>query len=117
MELFVSSPANRAITTAKLIAEEVAYPIEKIEEIQDIYHASARTLLDILNKFDDEYDRIIIFGHNPGFTNLAENLTGEYIGNLPTCGICKVEFQVDSWKEVSFESGMLKYFDYPKNRQ
>lgn len=117
IELFVSSPANRAITTARLMAKEVDYPLDKIVEIPDIYHASARTLLEIVNSFDDKYNRVIIFGHNPGFTDLSENLTGEYLNNVPTCGICKIEFQVDSWKEVGFESGMLKYFDYPKNKQ
>lgn len=98
------------------MANEVGYPAEKIEEIADIYHASARTLLNIVNGFNDDFNKIILFGHNPGFTDLAENLTGEYLGNMPTCGICKIEFQVDSWKEVGFENGMLKYFDYPKNK-
>jgi len=116
IELFVSSPANRAITTARLIAKEVGYPPEKIKEIRDIYHASARSILEIVNGFDAQYDRIIIFGHNPGFTDLTENLTGEYLGNMPTCGICKVEFHVDSWKDVGYESGVLKFFDYPKNK-
>lgn len=116
IQLFVSSPANRAITTARLMAKEIGYPLDKIQEVRDIYHASSRTLLDIVNRFDDKYNKIIIFGHNPGFTDLAENLTGEYLGNMPTCGICKIEFQVDSWMEVGFENGMMKYFDYPKNK-
>jgi len=116
IELFVSSTANRAITTARLMATEMKYPHEKILEIAEIYHASSRTLLNIVNQFDDSLSKIIIFGHNPGFTDLAENLTGEYLGNIPTCGICKVEFQTDSWTEIGFDSGVLKYFDYPKNK-
>jgi len=116
IQLFISSPANRAISTARLMAGEIGYPQDKIQELQDIYHASARTLLDIVNRIQDDYNRVILFGHNPGFTDLAENLTGEYLGNVPTCGICKIEFQVESWNEVGFENGILKYFDYPKNK-
>ena len=114
IQLFVSSSANRAITTSRLMAKEAGYPLDRIEEIREIYHASARTLLELVNDFDDKYNKIIMFGHNPGFTDLTENLTGEYLGNMPTCAICKIEFNVDSWKEVSFESGVLKFFDYPK---
>lgn len=117
IQLVVSSPANRAITTARLMSKEIGYPLEKIKEVKEIYHASSRTLINIVNQFNDEFNRVIIFGHNPGFTDLVEQLTGDYIGNLPTCGICKVEFDIGSWNEVGSESGILRYFDYPKNTE
>jgi phosphohistidine phosphatase len=115
-QLFVSSPAKRAITTARIIAKECGYSSDQIALEEDIYLASYSTLLGIVNGFDDRYDSIIIFGHNPGFTDLVEILTEEDIYNLPTCGICKITFPFDSWELISRGTGTLEYFDYPKNK-
>ena len=115
-ELFVSSPANRAITTARIIADKCGYPVESIYELKDIYLASYTGLIKIVNGINDQFNSAIIFGHNPGFTDLVEVLTEEDIYNLPTCGICKIHFPFDSWKMVSAGTGILEYFDYPKNK-
>jgi phosphohistidine phosphatase len=45
---------------------------------------------------------------------LANVLTGETLGNIPTAGTVKITFNVDSWEEVSPGSGTLEFFDYPK---
>lgn len=114
IELFISSPAKRAITTAKAIAREVKYPPEDIVEMESIYHASVKELLRIVNSLDDSSSRVILFGHNPGFTDFADYLTGSGILNIPTCGICKIVFNIDHWAEVSAHTGYLAYFDFPK---
>ncbi|MNE08833.1 hypothetical protein D3C80_1014920 [compost metagenome] len=56
-----------------------------------------------------------MFGHNPGFTDLFNYLTDNDLINLPTSGIVKVDFDLDSWREVSHGIGVSTYIDYPKN--
>jgi phosphohistidine phosphatase len=113
-ELIISSPALRAKLTAEFICEQLRYDTEKIIFNEEIYEASVRSLLAVINDLPDEYNKVMIFGHNPGFTDLAEHLTKTPIGNIPTCGAVSIEFQVDSWKEVSGETSILKWFIYPK---
>jgi len=113
-DLIISSPAKRAITTARKIAEEIDYPKNKIVEDLNIYEANIKTLLKIVNSIDDENEIVFMFGHNPGFTELLGYLTEANIPNIPTCGIAQIEFENDSWKEVSRETGNLKRFEYPK---
>ncbi len=115
-DLIVSSTANRAQTTAKIIAVELACT-ELIELESKIYEASAEQLLTLINQFDDQYNRIFIVGHNPGFTYLAEQLTDEYFGNLPTCGIVGVRFEFESWSYVSAGTGVNFYYDFPKKHK
>jgi phosphohistidine phosphatase len=111
----ISSPARRAIDTAHLVAAELHYPLSKIEQDQRIYHASVRTLLNVINQIDDKRRTAMIFGHNPGLTELIDYLTGSDIGNLPTSGQGIIDFDLDSWSEVSRSTGTLVHLDFPKN--
>ena len=113
-DLILTSPAKRAKTTAKYIAEKIEYPFEKIVEEKEIYHADVNELLDVIKDIDDSNDTIIMVGHNPGFTDLANYLTTTRIDNIPTTGIFCVEFDVNSWEKIHKESGEFKLFDYPK---
>ncbi len=113
-DLIVTSSAKRALKTARIIAEEIGYPKNKIEEEIKIYEATVPTLLKIINSIPDENRVVFLFGHNPGFTDLLNYLTDGNISNIPTCGIAKIEFDADSWKEISGGTGILKMFEYPK---
>ena len=114
IELIISSPAKRAITTAKLMAKELDYPIDNIVEETAIYEARVRDLLKIINDIDSKFNNVMLFGHNPGFTDLADYLTGAGVLNVPTCGICKISFDIDNWSQVSAHTGNMDYFDFPK---
>lgn len=114
VDLIVSSPANRAVTTARFFAEAIGFSANDIKTDQAIYLASTQDLLAVLNRIDSRHDKVIIFGHNPGFTYLVQYLTGEYV-NMPTCAIARVDFEADSWQEIEADSGSLIAFDYPKN--
>lgn len=115
IDLFVSSPANRAINTARLIAAECDYPLEKIKEVQRLYLPSTRDFLDTISEMEESCGSIILFAHNPGITEVVEYLTTETIGNMPTCGIAKIEFPyASSWQEISGSAGNMVFFDFPK---
>ncbi|MCS6824273.1 MAG: histidine phosphatase family protein [Cytophagaceae bacterium] len=109
-----SSPALRAKRTAEYVAEQLKYDPEKIIFVEDIYDASTRTLLMVVHSLNDEYHNVMLFGHNPSLTYLAEAITKEAIGNIPTAGAVCMEFQIHSWKEVGEGNGNLKWFIYPK---
>ncbi|ACU05275.1 SixA phosphatase family protein [Pedobacter heparinus] len=113
--LIVSSPALRAITTAKHFAQAWKKSAEQIKEEASIYEANVKTLLKVINRFNNRYDYIAIFGHNPGFTDLANYLSDTDIYNIPTCGTVLIEFPFDEWELVSHHTGRLLQFDYPKS--
>lgn len=114
IDMIISSPAKRAITTAKLMAQELDYAIEDIRKEPKIYEAHVRDLLHIVNNLNNDHGSVLMYGHNPGFTDLADYLTGAGILNIPTCGICKITFDFDDWAEVSAHTGKMEYFDFPK---
>lgn len=114
IDLIVTSPAVRALTTARIIAEQINYDEKSIVEDQRIYAAAVTDLLKVVNELPNQYSSVLLFGHNPGFTDFADYLSGAGILNIPTCGICKISFQSNDWSEVSAHTGNLEYFDFPK---
>ena len=116
-DAIISSTANRALKTAKIIAGELEFPLKKIASKKSVYLADVPTLIKVLRKISDKCGRAMLFGHNPGLTMLANFLSNEQVDNIPTCGVFCMEFEVESWKEVAQGSGKMVFFDYPKKYQ
>ena len=111
----ISSPALRAITTAKYFAKELHINVEVIIQEKDIYNALTDTLLEVVNNLDESSNFTALFGHNPGITELINYLSNQEISHLPTCGMALIKFPFDQWKMVSSGTGELVFFDFPKN--
>ncbi len=111
-DTILSSPAIRAKTTAEIIAKKIGFEKE-IVFIKDIYEASATTLHNILTKIEDKKNIVFLFGHNPSLNELAENYI-HFNENIPTCAVVEIEFNCNSWADISAENARLVSFDYPK---
>ncbi len=113
-DLIISSPAQRAKSTTQHIVEQLDFDTDKLLFEEDVYDASVRVLLRIINELPDNCNTVALVGHNPGLTYLSELITGEEIGNIPTFGVVKINFDFDNWNLVSQDSGNLDNFIYPK---
>ena len=113
-DLIVSSPAARAIATARIVADAVGYPVDGIREDERIYEASAAEILEVIRELDDERDRVFLFGHNPGLTDLVNALSEPAIDNLPTSGVVELGLAADRWAEISRATVRRAAFITPK---
>lgn len=116
-DLILTSPAKRALKTAKLLAEEINYPKKEIVENKYIYAADVYELLQIIKNLENDKKEVFLIGHNPGLTLLAETLSGLPVQNIPTCGIFCVEFNTESWADIKEGLGALIFLDFPKKHQ
>lgn len=114
-DAFVSSPAKRAQKTAAYFCEEFGVKKDTIILVDQLYHAAASTIYNVISGLDDEYKTVAVFSHNPGITDFVNNLVPEVrIDNMPTCGIFAVQAPVKSWKEFAAAEKVFISFDYPK---
>lgn len=114
-DLLLSSSANRAVSTCRIVADQIGYPLTSIKTDPKLYHAEPRQLLSVIQSLDNRILCAATFGHNPGLTDAVNKLLNTNISNIPTCGIVKCRFDVTSWQQVHWGSGTLVFFDYPKN--
>ena len=111
--LILSSPAKRAKKTAIAIADKISYPEKKITYREELYEASFNTILIVLKKLDEKYNSVMIFGHNPGLTQLNNHISNHYIDNIPTCGTVALQFN-KKWNELDSNSCTHLFFEHPK---
>ncbi len=113
-DIIISSPAMRAKTTAALLAEQIKYDVKKIHLNEEIYEASARTLLKVINNLKKPWQTVLLVGHNPSLSYVAEYITNEPIGNMSTCGLVEIQFEEDTWEVVSENNGTFNWYEYPE---
>lgn len=112
-DLIVTSTANRAHSTAKLVAEGCNYSGELIPT-DDLYLPTQSHILSTVRDIPEQHSRVVIVGHNPGFGMFAMKF-GDEVDHFPTCAWAHVSFDVEFWGEVT-ESSKSKGLDfwYPK---
>ncbi|MBN2424079.1 MAG: histidine phosphatase family protein [Calditrichaceae bacterium] len=114
-DLIVSSPAHRALSTARIFAEILKYPEHNIRTDLLIYGGSGAEMLEIIRKTNDKLHTVFLFGHNPEITGLAEDLTGKTMESMSTCAILGIEFpRIESWRDVKNRSGVKVLYKYPR---
>jgi phosphohistidine phosphatase len=116
LDLLVSSPAVRALSTAVLVARELKYPHDKIEVEPSIYQADLDTILAIIRELPDAAGSVLLTGHNPTFTDVVNYLSPSPLSSeLPTAAVMCLRFQVDHWAEVAKANAEFYFYDYPRN--
>lgn len=107
-DLILSSSARRAHETAILAAQQIGYPDNEIQTNQNLYFAPARWIMNVLSKLPDDVDNCLYVGHNPGITDLINDL-GVKIDNLPTSSAACFAFNVDAWADISVERAIFRW--------
>ena len=116
-ELVISSPASRALTTAEIFCDILGYPKEQIQQRIEIYEGGVLNLLKVVQQIPENFTTAMLFGHNPMLTEFANLLAGSYIENLATCGVARIDLDIESWKDANPDSGEMIWYDAPKKHQ
>lgn len=111
---WVSSFATRALTTARVFAHHLNYPVEKIAISEAVYETDAGSLLEFLRTAFPASKHLAVFGHNPGLEDLAQSLCPNEIKSLPTCSILQLKLDIKQWSELAPDCATLERFDFPK---
>ena len=113
-DLVISSPANRAAMTARMMAASIDYPLEAIEYDEALYEISTRNLIRVVQRIDDGVNHAMVVGHNPSITGMANYIADRSIDNVPTCGVYCVALDLSSWTDITERCGDLILFDFPR---
>ncbi len=109
-----SSNAKRALTTARLFQESLGVAESRFEVRPELYTFSAEVLRRIILNSGEKQDVLMIFGHNPALTDLANNLGDQFFDNIPTTGLVVLDFQdAASWQDI--ETARTFLYLFPKN--
>ena len=111
--LFWTSVAERASQTALIFAQNLSYPIESIIYKEELYTFDENQLAKVIKSCKNEFDSVILFGHNGAITNFVNKFGDVFIENVPTSGFVSLQFDVDDWSAI--EKGKTLKVIVPKD--
>ncbi len=115
-DLIVASHAARARRTAELVAQALGTKQKEIRTEPALYLASPDDILGVVAALDDSLSCVLLVGHNPGLTELANRLLPDLaLDNLPTSGVVAIDLSTTTWRDAATAGAKLAYYDYPKN--
>ena len=113
-DLIVSSHAVRAFETARMIAKGLSYPRHEIQIERNIYFHDADGLYNLAMALPDDKNVVMLVGHNPAMTQLANMFLDEKLDYLPTTGVVSMGFDTDQWNQIALANKELHFCVFPK---
>ncbi|EDP70047.1 putative phosphohistidine phosphatase, SixA [Flavobacteriales bacterium ALC-1] len=107
-----SSPANRALSTCKIFVGLFGLSENSINVVDELYDFGGENVINFIKNLPNDYNEIMIFGHNHAFTSISNIFGSIYIDNLPTSGLVKLNFNIDNWKDL--KKGTTEFIIIPK---
>lgn len=113
IDAIIASPAERTTRTAEIFADQLKFDSEKVIYKDDLYDGRLQEYLKNINEIEPVNNEVILVGHNPNISYIAEYLSGSDIGDIPTSGIVTIKFENLEWAEIIKKSGILVSYVSP----
>lgn len=112
----VSSTALRALTTAQIMRDSFAMPVEGLLLESQLYLAGSDQILEVMRSFEENWQHVVMFGHNPGMHEFAERILARaHIPKMPTCTAVIMAFPHEFWGLADWNEAQLIGYIMPKS--
>ncbi len=98
--LIVASPATRAVSTARSLAEAFRLGEDRLRTDERLYEGWGGGLRGVLSDLDDAIARVGIVGHNPEVSAAARHFAPQ-IAHVPSGALVALAFDIARWSELS----------------
>ena len=114
-QAIISSPAIRAMQTARIMAGSFSIPENDIHQVPGIYDGVAfEELIRHVNQNALDDETVMVVGHNPDIASMAMRFGGDNFFHFPTAAVAAIIFPVNRWEDITPGSGRTELFVYPK---
>lgn len=114
-DLILASPAVRAHETANLLAVGLDYPLKDIRLESDLYFGTQDLFWSIVFGIPNHLNTVMIVGHNPGMTEIANYFLKEKLDYLPTSALVSISFDTNKWEEINRVNYRVNHLIIPKS--
>jgi phosphohistidine phosphatase len=115
-DLILVSPAERAWSTAEIVADACELDAKQVQCARELYLASPETTWRLLSNKDPSLKHILICGHNPGLSQVASRFGPQpERRNLPTGGLVTALWLNAGWDTLEPETAVSCELEDPEN--
>ena len=112
----VTSSAKRARQTARAFTEAFGLSKSQVIKEKKLYHAGPKTIEKVIQDLPKDWNTVLVFGHNPGFTEAANVMQNDdYLGNVPTAGVVGCVLKTKKWSKWKLSEAKRTAHYYPKD--
>ena len=111
-EMIISSPANRALSTARLVQNELDEV--ELETNDGLYSSSLDDYYDVIANLDAGVHSVLLVGHNFTIEDFADDLIGEEDTVFKTCSLAVISVPDLDWDVIGPGDGELKGLYHPR---
>lgn len=97
-DYILSSSAKRTRETTEKTANAISYK-GSFHYSEKLYEAETSDYIEALSKIPNEYNRVMLVGHNPTHENYTSHLAAQGI-SLSTGALAYFKIPIKSWKEL-----------------
>ncbi len=112
VDVILSSPAIRAMSTAVIVSQYVNYSPDRILIREQLYDSKVEDYLNCIAAIENG-DSILLIGHNNTISDVAQKLSVNKVNDLKTCALITIEFDIKSWKNIFSLKGDLLFELHP----
>jgi phosphohistidine phosphatase len=100
IDQIISSPAERAYATALIIADKLGFHSNKVVASEKLFTGDDKDAIEIMEGLDDATNSVMIVGHNPVITLVANHFAEQKLDSLPTTGVVSVHLDTEKWADL-----------------
>jgi phosphohistidine phosphatase len=114
--IWISSPAPRALETAQIFADILDFPHTEILLESALYDQNdSKSYFELIASLPHHKSSIILFGHDPGISECASALASNVQFDFPKAGIEGFTLLTDSWKKLESNAAYLTLLELPRS--
>lgn len=113
IDLIISSQAERAYSTALIIAHRLGISESKVLINELLFSGSDEVMIEIIRGLDDGVNKIMVVGHNPVISKVAKRFANKLNDWLPTTGVVSVNLDTETWAEIERAKATLNFIVWP----
>jgi len=98
--IVLASSARRAQQTADIVARELGVAPRNARTDESLYLAAAEDILRVIQTTGPRIPHLMIVGHNPGISELANLLAPTAHIEMATAAMCSLSFDSRTWSDV-----------------
>lgn len=114
IDVLVSSTAKRAMETAHHFYKAYKSSDTVLIEKSELYNAVPTAYYIVIESLSNDWKRAAFFAHNPGITDMANDLGVAHVDDMPTCAVFAITADTTDWKDFRKAEKRFLFFDSPK---
>lgn len=103
-EIILSSPATRAIETARLVCEVMSLDETLIRQEPKLYSHDAKEITRLIKDIESSAKSCLVIGHQPTLSDFINTMMQRQLENVITASLTVLEFNSGSWASVNKDS-------------